>query len=76
MKRCEGYTRHGGVFTFGPVRWVQCDKEAVVLLKIKQEGEDEREMPACLDCWTEAQKPEWKIQILSAKPITQEEEVR
>lgn len=27
--RCEGYVRKGGVFTFGPVKWVQCENEAV-----------------------------------------------
>lgn len=68
--RCEGWTRHGGVFTFGPVTWTQCPNEAVVMLKVEQKVEGQSgvsEQPACIDCWKEAKA--WPITILSATPI-------
>lgn len=63
--RCEGWRRHGGVFTLGPVRWTQCEKDAVVILRVKQEKISKQ--PACLGCWNEG--VERGIKILSAKPI-------
>jgi hypothetical protein len=64
--RCEGWRRHGGAFTLGPVKWVQCDNEASVMLKVKQEKMEY--LPSCIECWNEAK--ERGIQILSADPLT------
>lgn len=66
--RCEGWRRYGGAFTFGPVRWEQCKNDAVVNLKVRQEGEVQ-EMPGCMECWNEAIENSGKIEILEAKPI-------
>lgn len=70
--RCEGMTRHGGAFTLGPVRWVQCENEAIVLLKIRQERngkfEEKHNMPTCLGCWLEGRETD-AIEILEAIPI-------
>jgi hypothetical protein len=52
-KRCEGYRRYGGAFTLGPVRWEQCDENAIVMIKIVQDGE-KKTFPACQECWKEA----------------------
>jgi len=51
--RCEGYRRKGGAFTLGPVQWVQCENEAVVMIECKQDGEIET-FPACQKCFDEA----------------------
>ena len=64
--RCEGYRRHGGAFTLGPVRWEQCKNEATVNLDIKQDG-DRGVMPACHECWLEA--VEKSVIIYYATPI-------
>lgn len=63
--RCQGYRRYGGMFTLGPVKWVQCENDAVVILEVSQESVEA--FPACMDCWSEA--IERKISILSARPI-------
>jgi len=65
--RCEGWRRHGGAFTLGPVKWEQCPSEATVMLTVKQQGETQT-MPACNTCWQEC--IENKIEIVSAEPIT------
>lgn len=39
--RCEGWYRHGGVFTLGPVKWVQCDQPATMTCTVRQDGETE-----------------------------------
>ena len=69
MKRCEGFRRHGGAFTLGPVRWEQCNQGAIVMLTVKQDGK-ETTKPACLQCWNEAQMHD-TIEVMSAKPILQ-----
>jgi len=63
--RCEGWRRTGGAFTLGQVEWKQCEKEAIVMLKVKQ-GKEET-LPACLECWNECK--EKKIEILGAEPL-------
>lgn len=63
--RCEGWKRTGGAFTFGPVSWKQCENQAVVMLKVRQEKEEE--LPACLECWHECK--ENKIEILAVEPL-------
>jgi hypothetical protein len=50
--RCEGYRRHGGAFTLGPVTWKQCTNDAVVSLVVVQDGKKET-LPACMTCWNE-----------------------
>jgi len=64
---CEGYRRYGGAFSFGPVKWVQCTNEAVVILKIEQDNKVS-DFPACTTCWKEGIE-NTKISILNAKPI-------
>jgi len=66
MAQCEGWRRYGGAFSFGPVKWVQCENEATVLLTVVQKG-TEAEMPACSTCWQEA--IDNKIEIKEAKPL-------
>lgn len=63
--RCEGWRRTGGAFTFGPVKWEQCAKEAIVMLKVRQEKEEE--LHSCLDCWNECK--ENNIEILGVEPL-------
>lgn len=63
--RCEGWRRTGGAFTLGPVKWEQCNNEAIVMLKVRQEKEED--LPACLDCWNECKQN--KIEILGAEPL-------
>lgn len=65
-KRCEGWRRHGGAFTLGPVRWEQCTEQGTVLLTVRQAGKVQT-LPACRTCWKEVE--ENKIEILKVKPI-------
>lgn len=65
-KRCEGWTRTGGAFTLGPVSWSQCPNDAVVKLKVKQEGRISLQ-PACLICWDKGKAS--GIKIISAQLI-------
>ena len=72
-QRCEGMVRNGGIFTLGPVRWVQCEESAVVMLQLKNPDEKRyRSFPACMNCWEKAQDPKWGIKIKSATPIRKE----
>ena len=66
INRCEGWRRYGGVFTFGPVQWVQCENNAIVILTVSQDKVTRQ--PSCLDCWEEAIERE--IPILSARAIS------
>ena len=63
--RCEGWRRYGGAFTLGPVKWVQCEEDAIAVLKVQQ-GEVQK-IPSCVKCWNEAK--ENSIKILSADII-------
>lgn len=63
--RCEGWRRNGGAFTFGPVKWSQCENNATVILEVVQE--EVEQLPACMVCWQEA--IEKGIKINHAKPI-------
>lgn len=67
--RCEGYRRHGGVFTLGPVTWEQCDNDATVTLTVVQDGE-ESTLPGCVTCWNEC--IERGIEIKSVAPIVEQ----
>ncbi|MCK5612587.1 hypothetical protein KAR91_62525 [Candidatus Pacearchaeota archaeon] len=69
--RCEGYRRRGGAFTFGPVRWYQCEETATVMISFKQEDEKVAKLPACNRCWAEGVSS-GSIEIIEVKPITQE----
>jgi hypothetical protein len=66
--RCEGYRRYGGAFSFGPVTWEQCTREAVVMLTIIQKGKEET-LPACVICWAECLNN--GIEIVKAYPISE-----
>lgn len=70
MPQCEGWRRRGGAFTLGPVKWSQCEEEAEVMLKIKQDNKTQ-EMPGCKECWQEAIEHK-SIKVLSATPIMKE----
>lgn len=63
--RCEGYRKKGGFMTLGPVEWIQCEKEAVVLLTVVQE--ETQTFPACDECWKES--IETGIEITKVEPI-------
>jgi len=65
--RCEGWRRHGGIFTLGPVEWEQCSSEAVMLLTVVQAGKITEDLPSCEACRQECQ--DRGIDILSTKPI-------
>ena len=70
MIQCEGYVRTGGAFSLGPVRWVQCENEAKVNIRLIQDGKEET-LPGCNDCWQRA--IEWKgIKIISVEPIKED----
>ena len=70
IRSCEGMRRHGGgAFSLGPPIWEKCKNKAVVILKIKQKDEKATNMSACMQCWNEAQDPQWGIKILKAEPI-------
>jgi len=66
--RCEGWRRKGGAFSFGPVKWSQCENDAIVVLKVKQDDKV-ADFPACIECWNEAN--ERGIRVLEAKPIVE-----
>jgi hypothetical protein len=68
MPRCEGYIRKGGVFTFGPIEWIQCNNDAVVEIKFKQKDEPVNTLPACHGCWQKCIDSK-NIEIISVNPI-------
>lgn len=73
--RCEGYRRHGGAFTCGPVSWEQCGNDAVVLLDVKNpDGSKIEKSPACQVCWDES-KTYKGMEILMAKLIVPDKKV-
>lgn len=65
--RCEGWSRTGGAFTLGPVKWEQCKSDAIVNLKFKQGNEPVKTLPACKACWEECFKN--GIEIITSTPI-------
>jgi hypothetical protein len=67
--QCEGWRRTGGAFTFGPVKWEQCENSALVMLTVVQNAKKE-ELPACRKCWNEA--IENKIEISAVVPLPEE----
>jgi len=72
--RCEGRRRYGGAFLLGPPRWVQCEEDATVKLRLVQNDEPEAEMYACATCWKEA-KEHPEIEILEVLPLDERDEV-
>ena len=64
--RCEGWTRRGGAFTFGPVEWKQCPNDAIVNLTVHQNKKNSIQ-PACMECWQEGIRN--NISILHVEPI-------
>lgn len=64
--QCEGWQRTGGAFSFGPVKWEQCEEEATVMLTSVQQ-KVESTLPACQKYWTEA--IERGIEIKTAMPL-------
>jgi hypothetical protein len=69
--RCEGWRRKGGAFTLGPTKWSQCENQSVVMLRVKQETEEE--LSACMECWKEA--IERGINIFDSRPLTAENDI-
>ena len=65
--RCEGWRRHGGAFTFGPVKWEQCENDATVMLTVIQDGK-QTVQPACQECWQEGSDNE-KIKVMKVELI-------
>lgn len=66
--RCEGWRRHGGVFTFGPVTWEQCEAKGIVALKFKDADSGKvKTLPACKKCWAECLAT--GVTIIEARPI-------
>lgn len=65
-KRCEGWRRYGGAFTFGPVKWEQCKNEGIVFIKFKDDGKI-KTLPACKECWNECLSN--GIEIIEVRPI-------
>jgi hypothetical protein len=65
IKRCEGYRKYGGAFSFGPPVWEQCKENAIVELTIKQEKTET--FPACKTCWNEVL--ENKIKVVNVIPL-------
>lgn len=64
--RCEGMTRYGGAFTMGRPEWVQCEKEAIFNLTVKQDGKVNT-FPSCTDCLNKAIKN--NIEIIEVTEI-------
>lgn len=64
--RCEGWRRHGGAFTLGPVHWEQCASQGAVILTISN-GKEIKTLPACKKCWEEC--IENKLNIIKVTPI-------
>jgi hypothetical protein len=52
------------------VEWKQCEGEALVMITVKQDGE-EATFPACMFCWQEA--IDTKIEIKEVRPITSQD---
>ena len=65
--RCEGYRKSGGFMTLGPIHWKQCGEEAIVSVKVKQDGEIAT-FPACMICWKEAIANK-DIEIIEVVPL-------
>jgi hypothetical protein len=64
--QCEGFRRHGGAFSFGPVTWVQCTNEATAVIEVKQDGKTNK-FPACDVCQQEC--GERGIKVVSVTPV-------
>ena len=69
--RCEGYTRRGGIMTFGKPTWHQCENKAIVNIKFKQKEEDIATLPGCKECWQKCIDSK-SIEILSTEPIKED----
>ena len=65
--KCEGFRKRGSFMTLGPVRWEQCEEEATVSIKVKQDGEIST-FPACVTCWKEAINTK-EIEIIEVVPL-------
>ena len=49
--RCEGWTKIGAFQMGGYAGWRQCENDAVVVLKVKQDGGKITDQPSCNGCW-------------------------
>jgi hypothetical protein len=65
--QCEGYHRHGGAFTLGPVTWQRCKEPAIVMLTMMQDGRKVK-LPGCAACWKTATETKG-TEVLKATPI-------
>lgn len=64
--QCEGWRRRGGMMTLGPVKWSQCENDAIVIVEVVQDGKTTT-TPACMICWQEG--IERNVQINKVTPI-------
>ena len=67
--QCEGWRRTGGALSFGPVKWIQCENKATIMLQFKQGDEDITALGACPVYWKECIEHD-DITIINASPIT------
>ena len=67
--QCEGWRRKGGMFTFGPVHWSQCENNAIVTITVKQDGTKQKPLPACKKCWHECIESK-DIAVILVVPLT------
>lgn len=68
-RRCEGWTRRGGAFSFGPATWRQCENEGTVMLTCLNDGAKKPvTLPACMECWQRAIDNKGTT-VVSAEPI-------
>ena len=54
--RCEGWTRIGAFQMGGLAGWRQCENDAVVILKVRQDEGKITDQPSCDICWERAKK--------------------
>ena len=66
--RCKGFVRHGGIFTLGMAEWKQCEANATVMIKFKQNDEEINTLPSCNECWQRIINSDF-IKIISTEPM-------
>ncbi|KKK76129.1 hypothetical protein LCGC14_2866780 [marine sediment metagenome] len=54
--RCEGQTKIGAFQMGGYAGWRQCENDAVIILKVRQDKGKITDQPSCDVCWKRAKK--------------------
>ena len=54
--RCEGQTKIGAFQMGGYAGWRQCENDAVVILKVRQDKGKITDQPSCSKCWERGKK--------------------